>query len=117
MKKLLLVILLLAGSPVYAATCKISEYVGIRDNIQAPQEPPVARQNVTYTTSTATSVFNGSTKLIGVICDAKAHYAIGADPATTLNDSATFPFIPANTLTYFAVFGGRDAIAFYDGTS
>ena len=80
-----------------------------------PKYPAVARQSVTYTTSVATTnAFNGKTRFIAFIADAKAHFAIAAAPTA----AATSEWIPADTWHEVGVEPGSALkIAFYDGSS
>jgi hypothetical protein len=83
--------------------------------IQVPMYPAVTRQVVSFTTSTATSnAFDGKTTMVGIIADAKAHFAVAAAPTATANSE----WIPADTWLFFGVEPGSGLkIAFYDGTS
>ncbi len=73
---------------------------------------PHAEQNITYTSATASAVFNPKTKFIRVIADAKAHLAFGGAPVATVANM----FIPANVAEYFAVTSGEKVSA-WDGTT
>ena len=91
----------LFAMPAMAATCKISEYTQLGQDVRGSEipvarEPSHAAQSVTYTTSTASSAFNSRTRFIRVICDAKAHFDFGGAPTAT----ATSP-------EYFAVISGQ----------
>lgn len=118
MRKTLATIALLACSaPALSATCKISEYWSMRyvsPGVEIPvaSEPAVVTQNVTYTTSVQSTAFNAETRFIRVVCDAKAHFVFGPDPAATAAD----PYLAADTPEYFGVTAGHE-VAFYDGTS
>lgn len=83
--------------------------------VQLPKYPAVARQPVTYTTSTATSnAFNGRTTYVGFIADAKAHFAVAASPTATANSE----WVPADIWHFLSVEPGSGLkIAFYDGSS
>lgn len=72
----------------------------------------LATQAVTYSTSTQSTAFKSQTRFIRLICDAKAHFAFGDDPAAT----ADSPYIVADTAEYFGVDPNRK-IALYDGSS
>jgi hypothetical protein len=121
MKHLFFALLLLCtAAPSYAATCKVTEYRAAgTDSFGVPVlvglEPPVATQNVTYTTPTASAALNSATHFVRVVCDAKAHFKVTVAGTAA---AATDPFLPANLPEYFAVrpnFAYR--ISFYDGTS
>ncbi len=120
MKKLagLVVVLAFLSSPAFGATCKISEYQYlVRDNagvsVPVAEEPAVATQTVTYTTTTNSAAFNASTKFVRIICDAKAHFEFGTSAPTV---TAADPYLAADTAEYFGVING-DLVGFYDGSS
>lgn len=99
------------------ATAKISEYKEMPidvsgDTVRVASEPSIATQSVTFTTSTASAAFKEQTKFIRVICDAKAHFDVGASPSA----NADSPYFPVDIPEYFGVRKGQK-IAFYDGTS
>lgn len=101
------------------ATMIISEYARMsRDDtgnlVPVGEEPAVATQVVSFTTSTASAAFNANTEFIRVIADAKAHFAIAASPTATANS----PYIASNTPEYFGLNNTSGLkIAAYDGTS
>lgn len=73
------------------------------------QQPPLASQKVTYTTSSVQSTaFGANTRVIRVVADTASFFVIGANPTAV---TATPEFIPANTIEYFFVQRG-DKIAF-----
>jgi hypothetical protein len=119
MKKLFAIALSLAALPSYAATCKISEYSNMAVDeggrvVPVAQEPAVAVQEVTYTTSAQSSAFNASTRFIRIVCDAKAHFEFGTNPTA----AATDPYLAPDAPEYFAVpRGSAYEVAFYDGSS
>ncbi len=122
MKRILFAILLgLFAAPSFAATCFISEYTNIiRDGrnyiVPVAQEPAVTIQTVTYTTTTQSAAFDSTTKLIRIVCDAKAHFEFGTNPTATASD----PYLAADTPEYFGVDSDNPEdyeVAFYDGTS
>lgn len=82
--------------------------------VQLPKYPAVARQSVTYTTSTATaSAFNGRTTYIGFITTGKAHFALAASPTAT----TSFEWVPADTWHFISVEPGSGLkIAFIEGS-
>ena len=122
MKILLVIICLFLAVPAFGATCKIDELTGIRadannrnmqvGNYSLPAGVAVPSQSVTYTTSAQSNAFGAGIHVIRVICDAKAHFVIAANPTATANSS----YIPVDTKEYFGVTAGLK-IAFYDGTS
>ena len=119
MRKLCLIAALLFVAPAWSATCKISEYENlIVDNsgrwVPVAQEPAIAVQEVTYTTSTQSAAFNDRTRFVRIVCDAKAHFEFGASPTA----AATDPYLSSDTPEYFGVTRGSSLeVAFYDGTS
>lgn len=108
----------------FGAECVFYEYskVGtdaVGQAINAPNEPRVAKQAVTYTSSTQSSKFNSRTTYIMVKCDAEAYWEIGTNPTAVATSSIS---IPADTLFYISLdYQNVDVsdyeIAFYDGTS
>lgn len=86
------------------ATLWIREY-GAYDHAPIAPEPGVD-QTVTFTTSTQSTAFAGSTKYIGMISDAAFHYKVGANPTATTSVLK----VPADTLIYIGVQAG-DKIA------
>lgn len=118
MKRLLVLAFALCALPAFGATCVVTEHALLpRDRngqlMQIPTFPPLTTpQAVTYTTSTASSAFQGTTRYIGFICTAKAHFEVAASPSATAND----PWVPADTWLFIQVPPGYE-IAFYDGSS
>jgi len=76
-------------------------------------EPAVTTQTVTYTTTTASAVFNADSRIIRVFADAAFHYEVGAAPTATASSMKH----PAGVNLEFAVAGPLMKIAIYDGTS
>lgn len=119
-KKLALLVLVLAQSSAWAATCKISEYRSLATDAQGREvpvalEPPITTQTVTYTTSAQSSALDDQTRFIRVICDAKAHFVISAAGTNATDNS---PFISSGVAEYFGVQAGTSMIVdFYDGSS
>ena len=113
MKRFVLALLALFLCPnVWAATCKISEYVDVEDDrTPVAQEPAAVTQTVTYTTAASSSAFHANVKFIRIVCDAKAHFVFGGGTAT-----ANSPYFPADTPEYLAVEPG-DSVSLYDGSS
>jgi hypothetical protein len=120
MKSFYGLLLCLVALPSFGATCKVSEYSTMvnDDNnrpVPAAQEPAVATQNVTYTTSTASAAFNAKTRFVRIICDAKAHFKFSTDGT---NATAAMPYLPTDAAEYFSVPRGVGyLVEFYDGSS
>lgn len=74
--------------------------------------PAVTHQNVTFTTSAASSAFNNRTNFVRVIADADAWLVFGASPTATTTGCR----IEANVEAYFGVTPGQK-VAAYDGSS
>lgn len=100
------------------ANLYISEYSSIGkssgNTIQAPFEPPLAEQKISFTASTQSAALNAQTRVIRVHPDADCHIAIGSNPTATASnrrmiaDQTEFLSIPQ---------GSSLKIAAYDGTS
>ena len=99
------------------ATASILEFSELRHDAKG-QVVPVAQltntveQSVTFTTSTQSATFDGRTRYIRIVADAKAYFRCGTNPTAT----AAGPWIAADSVEYFGVRPGQK-IAFYDGTS
>lgn len=120
MKKLLTIFaLFVLSAPAFAQECFISEYSimprDLNNNvIPVPREPTVsAPQALNVSTETDSSAFSDVTAYIGIICDVKAHYRFGFGNPTATTSS---PFIPANTLRYFAVSSTTVVVSLLIGT-
>ena len=106
------------GYTAEAAECYITEFAELAadelgNELQlANLSDATAEQNVTYTTSAASAAMNASTRYVRIICDAKAHFAVGSSPTATSSNT----YVTADTAEYFAINPGEQ-IAFYDGTS
>jgi hypothetical protein len=125
MKTVIGLLTLLLTSQCLAATCKISEY---RDLIldangrivPVAQEPALATQSVTYTTSSASAAFNDETRYVRIVCDAKAHFIFTRDGT---NATASSPYLSADVSEYFGIQRAPRAttqtlkVEFYDGSS
>jgi hypothetical protein len=123
MKKLLLSLALMAmAGPALAVDCFISPYSYIaatsdgRD-AQAAREPSGTPLKVTFTdTSTQSTALASTTVMVRVICTAKAHFLISADPTATTDH----PYVAADTAEYFGISGAASAagikIAFIAGS-
>jgi len=92
------------------ATCLITEGQFGKYGMQVMR--PHSTQAVTFTTSTQSSAFAGTTNLVRIIADADVFLAFGANPTAT----ATAVKMAANTVEYFEVAPG-EKIACYDGAS
>lgn len=74
--------------------------------VEAPTQPAVATQKVSFTTTAgASSAFGTGTHFVRIITDAACHVAFGADPTATTND----PVLPANVIEYHHVRPGLKA--------
>lgn len=94
------------------ATLWIREYrdrgvAGAAREIQVPQEPGLADQTVTFTTSTQSAAFNSSTRFIAIIGSAAFHYVVGANPTATTSGLK----VPADTITHIGVTPGQKIAA------
>lgn len=107
------------------ATAEIAEYKRLardRDGstVMTGEEPRVASQSVTYTTSTQiTTALNKATRFVLITTnDTAAHWNVGTSPTATAAD----PHIPANGNIFLGVNptmaeAGTLKVALYDGTS
>jgi len=80
--------------------------------VQAGQEPALASQKITFTTSAQSAAFNAKTQFIRVWADAAVWLAFAASPTATV---ASMP-VSASTAEYFGVQAG-EKVAAYDGAS
>lgn len=92
-----------------AATCNVTEFAERPPvTYQAAYMPALASANITYTTSSVQSaVFQGTTALVRISCDATAYVLFGANPTallTSLRVSAGqteyFVIVPATVYPY-----------------
>ncbi len=113
---LLAALLCFAMSPAWSASCFISEYATMARDADSNDIPvastTLTTQIVSYTTTTQSAAFTATVRYIRVVCDAKAHFVIGANPTAT----SSSPYVPADTPEYFGV-TNVVKIAFYDGSS
>lgn len=70
------------------ANLYITEYAqigvdSISRGVMSPQEPPLAEQVVSFTTSTQSAAFNADTRLVRIHTDAACHILFGANPTAT----------------------------------
>ena len=119
MKKLLFVLLACFPMSALAVDCHISEYAYVtmvQDGqvAQAVREPPLLQpQRITFTTtSTQSAVFHANTRVIRIICSAKTHFEIGANPTASTADS----YVAQDTAEYFGVSTTGLRIALKDST-
>jgi hypothetical protein len=116
MRKLSLLAILLLPLPAWAVDCFVSEYSFITmmqdgQRAQAVLEPALAVQKVTFTTtSTQSAVFNAATRVIRVVCTAKAHFEISTNPTSTTADS----YVAPDTAEYFGIQNTGLRISFKD---
>lgn len=84
-----------------AATCNVTEFAERPPvTYQAAFAPALASANVTYTTSSVQStVFQTTTALVRIQCDAVAYVLFGANPTALLTSMR----IPSGTVEYIAV--------------
>lgn len=93
------------------ATLWIREYRSIagtaRGSAQVPMEPGTDQTPVSYTTTTQSAAFAGSTRFISIISDAAFHYVVAANPTATTNAIK----VSANTRLDIGVTGGQKIAA------
>jgi len=90
------------------ANLSVTEYAQVgHDLLGSPLpcglEPVLAIQNVTFTTTTASSAFNAETNFVRVIADADARIKFGTAPTATSTDI----LIAQGSAEYFAVPKGQ----------
>jgi len=98
------------------ATIEITEYDTLTKDlkgyeVQAPQEPSLIVQNVTYTTATNSALLQATTKLVRIKTSAIAYIKFNGTASASGCTS-----LAADTVEYFGVKGGT-FISIYDGTS
>jgi hypothetical protein len=77
-------------------------------------EPALARQSVTFTTSTESSALQAGTRFLRLVADADAYLEFAASPTAT----AASTRLKADTVEFIAVEPGQGLkVAAYDGTS
>jgi hypothetical protein len=99
------------------ATLHIQEYSRLGadadgERIQAGSEPAVNSQTVTFSTSSQSTAFNKSTRLVRVVATSDAYLVFGDNPTATASGMK----IAQDTAEYFGVKPGQK-VAVYDGTS
>lgn len=84
-----------------AATCNVTEFAERPPvTYQAAFVPALASSNVTYTTSSVQSVvFQPTTALVRIQCDAVAYIVFGNNPTAALTSMR----VPSGTVEYYAV--------------
>jgi hypothetical protein len=92
---------LLACGLASAATCNITEYAERPPvTYQAAFAPALASYNITYTTSSVQgAVFQPTTALVRVQCDATGYILFGTNPTALLTSTR----MPTGTVEYFTV--------------
>jgi hypothetical protein len=109
----LLVLAAFAAGSAFAATCNVTEFASPQP-VLLPfgNQPALVSANITYTTSSVQSaVFQPSTALVRIQCDAAASVLFGTNPtaviATSLrlaiNETAYFTVTPAQVPPYTAL--------------
>jgi len=73
------------------STLYIAEFKAIGkssgSSLQAPLEPPLSEQTVTFTTSSVQgSALNHATRLVRIHVDADSHFAVGSSPTATTSN-------------------------------
>ncbi len=98
------------------AKLNITEYRDVRETpvgySQAPLEPAIAYQTLTFSTTTQSLAFNSLVRVIRVISDVNCYISIGEDPAATTSRT----FLEAGEAELFGVHPGHK-ISAYDGVS
>lgn len=84
-----------------AATCNVTEFIERPPvTYQAAFAPALTSANVTYTTSSVQSaVFQPTTALVRIQCDAVAYVLFGTNPTALLTSMR----IPSGTVEYFTL--------------
>lgn len=84
-----------------AATCNVTEFAERPPvTYQAAFAPALVSSNVTYTTSSVQSVvFQPTTALVRIQCDAVAYVLFGTNPTALLTSMR----VPSGTVEYYAV--------------
>lgn len=92
---------LLACGLAGAATCNVTEFAERPPvTYQAAYVPALASANVTYTTSSVQSaVFQATTVLVRIQCDAVAYVLFGTNPTALLTSMR----VPSGTVEYYTV--------------
>ena len=80
--------------------------------VMSGEEPAVATQALTYTTTAQSNAFNGATRFIRVYATTRCHLEFEDSPTATTSSMR----IAAEAAEYFGVRGGGKVAAF-DGTS
>ena len=66
----------------------VTEYSNLALNGHAPipQEPAIAQQKVTFTTTTASAAFNERTRFVRIVASADAYVTFATSPTATTSD-------------------------------
>lgn len=101
MRTLFAALALLACGLASAATCNVTEFADRPPvTYQAAFAPALASSNVTFTTSSVQSVvFQQTTTLVRIQCDAVAYILFGTNPTALLTSMR----VPSGTVEYYAV--------------
>lgn len=101
MRTLFAALALLACGLASAATCNVTEFAERPPvTYQAAFAPALFSANVTYTTSSVQSaVFQATTALVRIQCDAVAYILFGTNPTALLTSMR----LPSGTVEYIAV--------------
>lgn len=96
----LLVLAFVAGK-VSAATCNVTEFAAQSPTLYSfAQQPALVSSNVTYTiTSVQSAVFQPTTALVRIECDAAASVLFGTNPTALLTSMR----VPLGGVEYFTV--------------
>lgn len=62
-------------------------------------EPAVANNNVTFSTATASSVFNAKTRVVRLVSDVACYIIFGTSPTATTSHT----YLPSHSVEYFNV--------------
>ena len=71
--------------------------------MQIAEQPSIAQQAVTFSTSTASAAFNTLTRFVKITVDTEAHYVFGAAPTAT----TSYPQMIADREYWFKVTAGQ----------
>ncbi len=90
-----------AAGSAFAATCNVTEFAERPPvTYQAAFAPALASANVTYTTSSVQSaVFQVTTVLVRIQCDADAYVLFGTNPTALLTSMR----LPSGVVEYFTI--------------
>ena len=84
------------------------------DLMQIPTEPSISSENVTYTASAQSAVFDADCNLVRILLDAIGYVLFATNPTAL----ATSTKLLANEVYWFEVEAGTSLkVAIYDGTT